>query len=70
MTMPQIPLVRIATKAGACGAPGCLVTIWPGSPIVKVPGRAWRHLDCSQPGRRSRADRAEERAAVARTRRR
>ena len=55
MTMTaETPAVRIAAKAGTCAAPGCLVTIWPGHRIVKPPGKAWRHADCDNPGRRAR----------------
>lgn len=71
MTTATMPPVRTARQAGTCGAPECRAPIWPGAPIFKPgPGYAWRHADCSQPGRRTRAERAEDRAAVARARRR
>jgi hypothetical protein len=47
-TSPSLP-ERIAARVSACGAPSCHRPIKPGQRIVKPPGRAWRHADCTRP---------------------
>ena len=57
MTMPTIKMpvpFRIARRAGTCPATGCRGPIWPGHIVVKRPAGAWVHLDCANPGKRSR----------------
>lgn len=57
--------VRLAKRNGTCGAPGCCTPIYQGVLIVKPPGQAWRHVDCTRPGRRSKADRDAEHDRIA-----
>jgi hypothetical protein len=53
MTAPVAtsPPARVAARVSVCGAPGCHRPIEPGMRIVKPPGRAWRHADCTAPRR-------------------
>jgi hypothetical protein len=55
--MTTAPPVRVAARNGTCPAPGCEhPQIEPGMPIIKPPGRAWRHVNCQdRRGRRRRA---------------
>jgi hypothetical protein len=47
MTTTSTGRVRRAASHSVCAAPGCVLVVKPGCPIVRVPGRGWCHLDCA-----------------------